>query len=55
MTNYRLEKCLRALELLEKGISPSVIAERLGVGKSHIYDMIKKARAQRNHSTEGSS
>lgn len=50
MTPERLEKCFRALELVEKGVSPPVIAERLGVGKGRIYEMIKKARALREAS-----
>ena len=37
----------RLLELTEKGISHEIVAERLGVSKCHVYDLVQKARARR--------
>jgi orotate phosphoribosyltransferase-like protein len=37
----------RALELNEKGLPHDVIAERLGVSKLHVYDLLIRARARR--------
>ena len=42
-----IAKAERALELTEKGISHEIVAERLGVSKCHVYDLIQKARARR--------
>ena len=42
-----IAKAARALELVEKGLSHSIIAERLGVTQFYIYEMIEKARARR--------
>ena len=42
----------RALELMEKGIRPGLIAERLGVCASHLSVMLNKARARREQSKE---
>ena len=47
-----LAKEQRALELLEKGIRASAIAERLGVTPSCITDMIHRARARREQPRE---
>lgn len=42
-----LAKEERAIELLEKGIRTTVIAQRLGVTPSCITNMIHRARARR--------
>ncbi len=39
-------KAARALDLLAKGLSPSIIAERLGVTQMYVYELINKARAR---------
>jgi hypothetical protein len=41
------DKADKALELSEKGISPTVIAERLGVRPQHIFGMIQRAKQRR--------
>lgn len=45
-------KADRALELYEKGISPSVIAERLGVRHGHVQGMLQRARQRREKAAE---
>lgn len=56
MTGYTaheaLSKASRALELHEKGISTSVIAQRLGVHSGSIRDMIKLAKQRREAAKE---
>jgi predicted transcriptional regulator len=39
-------KTTRALELINKGLSPAIIAERLGVTQMYVYELINKARAR---------
>lgn len=39
-------KATRALELLSKGLSPAIIAERLGVTQMYVYELLNKARAR---------
>jgi DNA-binding transcriptional regulator LsrR (DeoR family) len=46
-------KADRALELYERGISRSIIAERLGVRPSHISGMLQRARQRREKAKEG--
>jgi len=37
----------RALELYERGLTPVVIAERLGIGPRHVQGMLQRARERR--------
>lgn len=47
------DKSDRALELFEKGLSVSVIAERLGSRRTNIAEMIRSARSRREKEMEG--
>lgn len=42
-----IQKADRALELIEKGIAPSIVAQRLGTSKSYVCELVEKARARR--------
>jgi hypothetical protein len=53
MTGHRIfHKGDRALELFEKGLEPSVIAQRLGGSLDAIHALIKNARARREREAE---
>lgn len=48
MTRKDTSRGDRALELLEKGLRPAQIGERLGVKAGHLQAMIQQARARRD-------
>jgi predicted XRE-type DNA-binding protein len=41
------DKADRALELSEKNLSSAVIAERLGVRRSHVCELIERGKVRR--------
>lgn len=45
-------KSARALQLSEQGLSHAIIAERLGVSKLHVHELVNRARARREQSKE---
>lgn len=47
-----IAKAERALELVEKGIARSIIAERLGVTQLYVYELLNKARARQEQLKE---
>jgi DNA-binding transcriptional regulator LsrR (DeoR family) len=53
MSGIPTQKGDRALELFEQGLSQTVIAERLGVYRNHVTEMIKRAKARREKAGEG--
>jgi transcriptional regulator len=55
MSGIPTQKGDRALELFEQGLSQTVIAERLGVYRNHVTEMIKRAKARREKAGEGNN
>lgn len=50
--SYGQSKADRALELYERGLTPAVIAERLGTSQSHVQGMLQRARERREKAKE---